>query len=105
MPRRRQPQVVRSSPGVATDVPAAPLADVDPGTTIASTLGLAGMALLPLAGGGYGGAGYLIALVLLPLCAAIAWPRLRHRAWLAQMVLLAYALSAVGLPFMLQEGR
>jgi tetratricopeptide (TPR) repeat protein len=72
---------------------------------IAGTLGLAGMALLPLAGGGYSGGGYLIALVLLPLCSALAWPQLRNPPWLAQGLLLAYGLSALALPAMLQEGR
>jgi O-antigen ligase len=72
---------------------------------LGASLALAALAALPLADGGYSGAGYLIALVLLPLALALCWPAIARRPWQAQAALLAYLGAGLALPVISQPGR
>src|SRR5437867_3224937 len=77
--RKREPagaQTHWSAPEPAETNACAPAVPTPTGPLLAASLGLVGLALLPLAGGGYSGAGYMVALVMLPLCAALGWPLL-----------------------------
>jgi O-antigen ligase len=72
---------------------------------LAVTLGLIALAFLPLMDGGYSGNGYQVALVLLPLAAALAWAAAADRPRWALFTIALYALSVIAVPWMIQGGR
>src|ERR1051325_4462693 len=90
--RKVRQEDAEPGPSAAPDMSREPAPASPTGPLLAASLGLVGMALLPLAGGGYSGAGYIVALVMLPLCAALAWPLLRERPVIVQVILLLYLL-------------